>query len=63
MQTLYSYILIYFDTNFSLGAGAHLGLTVVLDAKVDNYFCSSTSSVGFKVQILSYSTFWQYKIH
>lgn len=32
-----------------IGAGAHLGLTVVLDAQTDNYYCSSTSSIGFKV--------------
>ncbi|XP_066261767.1 pickpocket protein 28-like [Euwallacea similis] len=32
-----------------LGAGAHLGLTVILDAQVDNYYCSSTRSTGFKV--------------
>lgn len=31
------------------GAGAHMGLTIVLDADLDSYFCSSTSSVGFKV--------------
>ncbi|XP_060517750.1 pickpocket protein 28-like [Cylas formicarius] len=32
-----------------LGAGAHLGLSVILDAQIDNYYCSSTSSTGFKV--------------
>ncbi|ENN71763.1 hypothetical protein YQE_11583, partial [Dendroctonus ponderosae] len=32
-----------------LGAGAHLGLSVVLDAQVANYHCSSTRSIGFKV--------------
>ncbi|KAL1491279.1 hypothetical protein ABEB36_011898 [Hypothenemus hampei] len=32
-----------------LGAGAHLGLSIVLDAQVENYYCSSTRSVGFKV--------------
>lgn len=32
-----------------VGAGAHLGLTVILDAQIENYYCSSTSSTGFKV--------------
>ncbi|XP_076270438.1 pickpocket protein 28-like [Rhynchophorus ferrugineus] len=32
-----------------LGAGAHLGLSVILDANVENYYCSSTRSTGFKV--------------
>lgn len=31
------------------GAGSHMGLSIILDADVANYFCSSTSSVGFKV--------------
>lgn len=31
------------------GAGTHLGLTIVVDAQLDNYYCSSTDSVGFKV--------------
>lgn len=35
-----------------LGAGAHLGLTVILDAQINEYFCSSTSSIGFKVKQL-----------
>lgn len=34
----------------SVGAGTHLGLSIVLDAHVDNYFCSSTQSSGFKVK-------------
>ncbi|CAH1108555.1 unnamed protein product [Psylliodes chrysocephalus] len=34
-----------------LGAGAHLGLSIVLDAQVDEYYCSSTSSIGFKIII------------
>jgi len=33
----------------TLGAGRHLGLTVVLDCEQHEYFCSSTASVGFKV--------------
>jgi acid-sensing ion channel, other len=31
-----------------VGAGKHLGLTLVLDNEIDEYFCSSTASVGFK---------------
>lgn len=31
------------------GAGNHLGLTVVLDANINDYYCSSTYSYGFKV--------------
>jgi len=30
------------------GVGAHLGLTIILDAELDEYFCSSTAGVGFK---------------
>ncbi|EAT48395.1 AAEL000582-PA [Aedes aegypti] len=31
------------------GTGASMGLTVVLDANVKDYYCSSTSSYGFKL--------------
>ncbi|KAF5296272.1 hypothetical protein FQR65_LT10267 [Abscondita terminalis] len=31
------------------GAGSHLGLSVVLDAQLKSYYCSSTAGVGFKV--------------
>ncbi|XP_077288026.1 pickpocket protein 28-like [Arctopsyche grandis] len=31
------------------GVGANLGLTLILDAAIDEYYCSSTSSVGFKI--------------
>ncbi|XP_046741816.1 pickpocket protein 28-like [Diprion similis] len=31
------------------GAGRHLGLTLVLDAEVSEYYCSSTASIGFKM--------------
>lgn len=33
----------------SWGPGSHLGLTVVLDANLDEYYCSSEVSMGFKV--------------
>lgn len=35
------------------GAGSHLGLTLVLDANLDDYYCSSTASTGFKVRTIS----------
>ncbi|XP_055644078.1 pickpocket protein 28 [Toxorhynchites rutilus septentrionalis] len=31
------------------GTGTNMGLTVILDANVSDYFCSSTSSYGFKL--------------
>ncbi|XP_029346818.1 pickpocket protein 28-like [Acyrthosiphon pisum] len=31
------------------GAGNHLGLTLVLDAEIEEYYCSSEVSYGFKV--------------
>jgi acid-sensing ion channel, other len=31
------------------GAGSHMGLSIILDANVNEYYCSSTSSSGFKV--------------
>ena len=37
------------------GAGAHLGLTLLLDADIDDYYCSSTASIGFKVSVKQYS--------
>ncbi|XP_017783361.1 PREDICTED: pickpocket protein 28-like [Nicrophorus vespilloides] len=37
----------------SYGAGSHLGLTLVLDADLAQYYCSSTSSTGFKALISS----------
>lgn len=36
-----------------LGAGSHFGLSLLLDADVANYYCSSTSSSGFKVLLHS----------
>ncbi|XP_063988338.1 pickpocket protein 28-like isoform X2 [Diachasmimorpha longicaudata] len=35
------------------GAGRYLGLTIVLDAKLKQYYCSSTASVGFKLLLHS----------
>jgi hypothetical protein len=34
------------------GTGAHLGLTMVLDANLHDYYCSSTASTGFKVRTI-----------
>lgn len=31
------------------GAGAHLGLTMVINLDSDDYYCSSTNSIGLKV--------------
>lgn len=33
---------------FRLGSGSHLGLYVILNADVHDYYCSSTNSAGFK---------------
>eukprot|EP00102_Acyrthosiphon_pisum_P019219 XP_016656429.1 PREDICTED: pickpocket protein 28-like [Acyrthosiphon pisum] len=35
------------------GAGNHLGLTLVLDAEIEEYYCSSEVSYGFKVMLHS----------
>ncbi|CAO1385548.1 unnamed protein product [Diamesa serratosioi] len=35
------------------GAGSHMGLSLILDANVSDYYCSSTSSSGFKVLLHS----------
>lgn len=35
------------------GHGSNMGLTIKLDADVSNYFCSSTSSSGFKILVHS----------
>lgn len=33
------------------GAGSHLGLTIVVNAELNEYYCSSEASHGFKVRI------------
>ncbi|CAG9104752.1 unnamed protein product [Plutella xylostella] len=35
--------------------GTHHGLTLVLDTNIDEYYCGSTSSPGFKVVLEGYS--------
>ncbi|KAG4079926.1 hypothetical protein HA402_006238 [Bradysia odoriphaga] len=37
----------------TVGTGAHLGLSVILDAGISEYYCSSTSSYGFKILLHS----------
>ncbi|CAD7087308.1 unnamed protein product [Hermetia illucens] len=37
----------------ALGTGAHLGLSLVLNASLEEYFCSSGSSAGFKMMMHS----------
>lgn len=32
-----------------IGSGSHLGLYVILNANVSDYFCSSTEGAGFKI--------------
>jgi amiloride-sensitive sodium channel len=32
------------------GAGADLGLTLVLDAEAEEFYCSKSAGVGFKVK-------------
>lgn len=32
------------------GAGTHLGLSVVLDPEVKEFYCSTSASIGFKVR-------------
>lgn len=33
------------------GAGSHMGLTVILEANIEDYYCSSGNSAGFKVSV------------
>lgn len=33
----------------AFGAGSHMGLLVVLNASINDYYCSSTNSKGFKI--------------
>ena len=37
----------------AIAPGLHMGLSVVLDVKEEEYYCSGTESVGFKVRRLS----------
>lgn len=36
-----------------LGSGNHLGLSLILNATIDEYYCSSTNGFGFKVLLHS----------
>lgn len=44
---------LHFFPRPGVGAGSHLGLTLILDANADDYHCSSTNSIGFKVLLHS----------
>lgn len=37
------------------GSGTHLGLTIVLDAELQQFHCSTSASVGFKVRATAYT--------
>ena len=37
----------------ALAPGLHMGLSVMINVKEDEYYCSGTESVGFKVRRLS----------
>lgn len=45
---IFLFQILYPNSN-SIGPGSHLGLYVVLNANVSDYFCSSTESAGFKI--------------
>lgn len=36
-----------------LGTGTNLGLSIVVDVGIDEYYCSSTNSYGFKILLHS----------
>lgn len=38
---------------YKKGTGTNLGLTIVLDAGISEYYCSSTNSYGFKILLHS----------
>jgi len=38
---------------FTTGPGVTNGFSIVLNAQIDDYFCSSTNGAGFKVNILN----------
>ena len=37
------------------GAGSHLGLTVILNAETEQFYCSTSASKGFKVQTIIFN--------
>lgn len=39
----------FLENSIVLGSGSHLGLYVILNANISDYFCSSTESAGFKI--------------
>lgn len=44
-----SYRISYHSFNLFKGSGSHLGLHVILNADISDYYCSSTNSAGFKI--------------
>lgn len=40
-------------TTYKKGTGTNLGLIIVLDAGISEYYCSSTNSYGFKILLHS----------
>lgn len=42
----------FVNTNcLQLGSGSEMGLFIVLNAAVEDYYCSSTNSAGFKIHL------------
>lgn len=42
----------------AFGTGASMGLSIVLDAALHDYYCSSTASGGFKVSQIDYNLYF-----
>ncbi len=42
----------------AIAPGLHMGLSVMLDVKEEEYYCSGTESVGFKVQAGGFGHIW-----
>lgn len=40
-------------SEFLIGSGNHVGLSIILNTTVDEYYCSSTNGFGFKVMLHS----------
>lgn len=44
---------IWLNTISQIGTGANLGLTLLLDGGISEYYCSSTNGYGFKILLHS----------
>lgn len=51
MVTLH--ITFIYGMRLNLGSGNHLGLSLILNATINEYYCSSTNGFGFKVLLHS----------